>query len=395
MEVDFRIRSSFKLRSLCRSTGNWLRWALDCFKDVLGTRLYWIRVTQVSDNSFHCCRQIVGCSLAFNSCRGQQAPLSPYGRFDISFAPVSKRRLAVTSFLSSNADRTHLKLVVMAFIWASSYPLGRLLGEYEVPSVVVFLRLLVAFAFLVVVARFSGQLEWKITLKQGLLFILLGFSGFCVHNYLMFKALEHTQAGTGAVINGAIPLLVVILDFLVFRKTIGRLALVGIAVGILGTLIVVSHGDLSSLWQKGQGIGFGELLFLIAITGWAIYSIAARPLFQHISPIMITAFTCLAGAILMAPAAIHTLPEAAPLFQHWQLLGAAVLQGVFVVGLGFLWFYEGVKKIGPTRTSVYINLIPIFAIILAAITIGEKPDPSLYVGGGITLLGLFIVNWQN
>lgn len=97
----------------------------------------------------------------------------------------------------------------------------------------------------------------------------------------------------------------------------------------------------------------------------------------------------------MAPAAIHTLPKAAALFQHWQLLGAAVLQGVFVVGVGFLWFYEGVKKIGPTRTSVYINLIPVFAIILAAITIGEKPDPSLFVGGSIILLGLFVVNWQS
>ena len=155
----------------------------------------------------------------------------------------------VAALFKTNTDKTHIKLVVMAFIWASSYPLGRLLGEYEVPSVVVFVRLVVAFIFLVVFAHFRGELVWKITLRQAMLFILLGFCGFCVHNYLMFKALEHTQAGTGAVINGAIPLLVVILDFLVFKKTIGRLALAGIAIGILGTLIVVTHGDIRAAME--------------------------------------------------------------------------------------------------------------------------------------------------
>jgi len=279
----------------------------------------------------------------------------------------------------------------MAFIWASSYPLGRLLGEYEVPSVVVFLRLVVAFAFLIRLAKIRGELNWQITASQMGIFFLLGFCGFCVHNYLMFKALEHTQAGTGAVINGAIPLLVVILDYLVFKRTISKFSLVGILIGIVGTLIVVTHGDISALWQ--QGLGFGELLFLIAISGWAVYSIAARPLFASVSPIMITALTCLTGAILMAPGAIHTMPQATALFANWQLLGLAILQAVFVIGIGFLWFYEGVKRIGPTRTSVYINLIPVFAIALSAITIGETPGASLYTGAAFILVGLFIVNY--
>lgn len=282
----------------------------------------------------------------------------------------------------------------MAFIWASSYPLGRLLAEYQVPSVVVFLRLIIACGFLLCLAKFRGELRWQISVRQVMLFFLLGFSGFCVHNYLMFKALEHTQASTGAVLNGAIPLLVVILDFLVFRKTISRLALGGIAVGLFGTLIVVTHGDINSIMH--QGLGIGELLFLIAISGWAIYTISARPLFEHISPIMITAFTCMAGAVLMAPGAIYTLPQAGPLFANWPLFSLAILQAVFVFGIGFLWFYEGVKKIGPTRTSVYINLIPVFAIMLSALAIAERPGPSLYVGGGFILVGLLIVNrWSS
>lgn len=288
-------------------------------------------------------------------------------------------------------DRTHLKLIVTVFLWASSYPLGRILASYEVPSVVVVTRLIVAFIFLVCLAQIRGELKWRITAKQLALFFLLGFAGFCVHNYLLFKALEYTQASIGAVINGAIPLIVVLLDYLVFRRTVSKLAIVGILVGIVGTAIVVTHGDVVAAFA--QGLGLGELLFLVAITGWAVYSIAVRPLFESISPIMITAYTCLTGAILLAPAALNTLPQASALFYDWHIFGLALLQGVFVIGLGFLWFYEGVKRIGPARASVYINLVPVFAIILSAITIGEKPHASLYVGAALILSGLFIVNY--
>ena len=288
-------------------------------------------------------------------------------------------------------DRTHLKLLATVFLWASSYPLGRILAAYEVPSVVVFTRLIVAFVFLVALAWVRKELKWSVTAKQIALFLLLGFAGFCVHNYLLFKALEHTQASTGAVINGAIPLIVVVLDYLVFRKTVGKIALVGILIGILGTAIVVTHGDIANAFS--QGLGYGEFLFLVAITGWAVYSIAVRPLFASISPVMITAYTCLAGAILLAPFALHTLPQAHALFRDWHIFGLALAQAIVVIGLGFLWFYEGVKNIGPARASVYINLVPVFAIILSAVTIAEKPHESLYLGAALILSGLFIVNY--
>ena len=293
--------------------------------------------------------------------------------------------------MPGNADRTHLKLLATVFLWASSYPLGRILASYEVPSVVVETRLLVASVFLLVLARLRGELKWAISRRQIALFFLLGFSGFCVHNYLLFKALEYTQASIGAVINGAIPLLVVLLDYLVFKRTIRRLVVLGILVGVVGTAIVVTHGDIVGAFSNG--LGLGELLFLVAITGWAVYSIAVRPLFASVSPVMVTAYTCIAGAILLAPSALYTLPQATPLFRNWPIFGLALLQAIFVIGLGFLWFYEGVKNIGPARASVYINLVPVFAIILSAVTIGEQPHVSLYIGAALILAGLFIVNF--
>ena len=130
-------------------------------------------------------------------------------------------------------NAVHIKLILMALIWASSYPLGRVLGSYEVPSVVVFSRLVVAFVVLIIYAKLRGEIVWRLTWREIQIFFLLGFSGFCVHNYLLFKALEHTTASIGAVINGAIPIIIIVMEFLVFRQRISRLGLFGVIFGVL------------------------------------------------------------------------------------------------------------------------------------------------------------------
>ena len=85
---------------------------------------------------------------------------------------------------------------------------------------------------------------------------------------------------TGAVINGAIPVVVVLLDYMIFRRTIARASVLGVAVSFAGAALVVSHGDLAAL-LGGEG-GYGEFLFVVAICGWAGYTILARPLLERL-----------------------------------------------------------------------------------------------------------------
>lgn len=284
----------------------------------------------------------------------------------------------------------HLKLIAMGLLWATSYPLGRYLGEYEAPQALVVIRTLIAFVFLLYIAR--RRREPRIVMNPRLVvhFLLLGFCGFCLHNFLMFEALEHTQANTGAVINGAIPVVVMVLDFLVFRRTIARWSVVGVACSFIGAAIVVSHGDFGSL-LRGR-IGYGELLFLVAITGWAGYTIIARPLLEQHASLAVTAYACLAGAVLMLPAMIWNLDATLNMLSDPRIVALLAVQGVLTIGLGFLWYCEGVQALGPMNAAVYINLVPIFGIVLAAVTINELPSRALLVGAALVIGGLLLVN---
>ena len=69
-----------------------------------------------------------------------------------------------------------------------------------------------------------------------------------------------------------------------------------------------------------------------------------------------------------------------------------LVQGVLTMGLGFLWYYEGIKSIGPVNASMYLNLIPIFGVFLALITIGEVPTLPVLLGGVAVIFGVLMTN---
>lgn len=286
--------------------------------------------------------------------------------------------------------RIHLKLATMALFWASSYPLGRWLAPYDAPVAIVVFRTAIAFVFLAIIAAQRGELAIRVTRSEAAQLLTLGIAGFCIHNLLMFEALEHTQANTGAVINGAIPVAVMVLDYLVFRRRLARLSVLGVAVSFAGTAIVVSHGDLGSL-LAGR-LGYGEGLFLLAITGWALYSIVARPLLDRHPPVAVTAYACLSGTLLLLPLLVAELDAVRAMMSEPRIVLVMFVQGLLTIGLGFLWYYEGVKAIGPMNAAVYVNLVPVFGVVLAAATLGEIPDGALLAGGALVVGGLLVVN---
>ncbi|MFT4563688.1 MAG: drug/metabolite transporter (DMT)-like permease [Gammaproteobacteria bacterium] len=278
----------------------------------------------------------------------------------------------------------------MAVLWATSYPLGRYLASYEAPQAIVVVRALVAFAFLMMVAL--SRSEARIKLSPGLIsqLIVLGICSLCLHNFLLFEALEHTQAQTGAVINGAIPAVVLLFDYVIFRRSLGSWSVVGVAISFVGTSVVITRGELSNLLTAT--LGYGETLFIIGVFAWAVYTILARPLLERYPASTVTAYSCLAGAVLMLPWVFANLDASRVLLSEPRVVGLLALQGFLSIGVGFLWYYEGVQQLGALKAAVYINLVPVFGVSLSILTIGEVPELPVLIGGSFVVGGLLLVN---
>ena len=136
-------------------------------------------------------------------------------------------------------------------------------------------------------------------------------------------------------------------------------------------------------------------MFLIAIVGWSLYSVIARPLLETYRAIWVTAYSCLAGGILMLPLLGLNLGPTLELLSDPFVVLILLIQGVLTMGLGFLWYYEGIKSMGPVSASMYLNLIPIFGVFLALITIGEVPSLPVVVGGAAVIFGVLMTNFKN
>jgi drug/metabolite transporter (DMT)-like permease len=94
----------------------------------------------------------------------------------------------------------------------------------------------------------------------------------------------------------------------------------------------------------------------------------------------------------MVPWMLANLEATLVLLSDPMIVLLLAVQGLLTIGIGFLWYYEGVQQLGPMNASVYINLVPIFGVILAATMIGEVPDAPLLIGGSLVVGGLLLVN---
>ena len=151
--------------------------------------------------------------------------------------------------------------------------------------------------------------------------------------------------------------------------------LVGSIISFIGVLLIITDGQLGEAMKSG--IGFGEALFLVAIVGWGFYSIIAKPLLDKNPAIWITAFPCLFGGILLMPLLMQNLENSMIMLTNRHVVLVLVAQGLLTMGLGFLWYYEGIKELGTASASMYLNLVPVFGTGLAYILVNEQLSKTI------------------
>jgi drug/metabolite transporter (DMT)-like permease len=164
----------------------------------------------------------------------------------------------------------------------------------------------------------------------------------------------------------------------------------GIAVALAGAAVVISHGDLPSLFRGA--LGPGEAFLFGTVIGWAVYTLIGRRVLGRVSALATTTYAALFGTAMLAVGAVveRPWPELAALSaKGWA---AIAYLGVLGTVVAFLWFYEGVQRIGASRTGVFINLVPVFGVTFGAVLLDEPVLASMVVGGALVIAGVALTN---
>jgi len=129
-----------------------------------------------------------------------------------------------------------------------------------------------------------------------------------------------------------------------------------------------------------------------AVVSWVTYTLVGKKFIQKLSILEVTTWSCLFGALILFPLSLFN--GLGDLITNLSLVDFFNITnlGFFSTYLGFIWYYEGVKELGATNATSYINLLPVIGVLCGYLFLGEVPSITLYVGGVTTIAGIFLVN---
>jgi len=284
----------------------------------------------------------------------------------------------------------YLKLLLTALFWGGTFVAGRAIAKDVGPLSIAFLRFALASTLLLILTWRAEKTLPLPSREQILPLVLLGLIGVFAYNALFFNALRLIHAGRAAVIIALNPVFIGLLAAYLFKDKLSPIKLIGILLSVTGAVIVISRGEFSQI--LGGGIGWGEILTLGCMASWVAYSLIGKAILKGMSPLVSVSYSSAIGTVaLFVPACAEGMIGQVTGYGLLEWLGIGYL-GIFGTVLGFVWYYEGIKKIGPTRAGQFINFVPVSAIILAFFILGEPITWSLLVGGFFVLSGVYLTN---
>jgi len=211
-------------------------------------------------------------------------------------------------------------------------------------------------------------------------YFILGAFGVVAFNLLFFYALRSTSADNGALIMATNPLLTTLLAAVFLRERPTVRHLIALPVALLGVAVVIAQGDLSRL--VSMHVAIGDILMLAANVSWAMYNVLGRRYLTSGSPLVNTTWVMAIGTVMLFLVAMTSGMQVNGLDEN-----ASVALAIMAVGgtvLAYLFWSTGIMRLGAARTSIFLNLVPVFAMLLG-MTIGTVPTLAQLVGGALVL----------
>jgi drug/metabolite transporter (DMT)-like permease len=247
--------------------------------------------------------------------------------------------------------------------------------------------LLLVFVLLLVGARDLLRVGWR----DLPLLILLGAVLFALFPVTFNASLRLIEASRGALILATIPLWSALLARIARSERLAARQMVGVLISLGGVGLALAERGLD--WQSGLGTLAGDGLMLVTALCGAAYAVLARRAFARHGALTVTAYAMVLGTLLLLPAALAEGLAGVPPRLDRQTLALLAFLGVFGGALGFYLWTFALTRLTPTQVTVYINLNPLVAMVLAAALLTERLTIVFTAGFGAVLLGVLLVNW--
>lgn len=273
----------------------------------------------------------------------------------------------------------------MALIWGVNFIVVKFATGVFAPLAFNSVRILLAVVILwtIVLVRREPLPNKRMILGM----LALGALGNGLYQILWVEGMARTRASDAALLVAASPAFIQMIGWVRGNDRIGLAGIIGIVISLFGIGLVVSGAANSA---SGQSTWSGNAFILGSVLCWAVYSVGLRPFTEQVDGLTLSAVTMTGGIVPMLIAGAPSL-----MATKWSAVSnagwaAVAYSGVLALVVAYLFWYRGVRVLGPTRASMYSNLQPLFAMAAAWLVLNESPRVLQLAGAACIIGGLVL-----
>lgn len=275
-------------------------------------------------------------------------------------------------------------LVVAMMVWATSFvALKSAIGPLGPMSVIFFRMFFASLCFIYFIKQFTKLSFTKDDLKY---IVIMTLFEPCMYFIFEAKALQNTSAAQAGIITSMMPLITAVGAGVVLKEVITRRVILGAVLAVAGAVWLSLSASSS---ESAINPLLGNTLEFLAMVCGAGYAISARHLSAKFSPLFLTSIQAFIGALFFLPFAIYEYNTMEMHITQSAFLWTLYLGVVVTLG-GYGMFNFALGRIEASKASIYINLIPVFAVIVAYLFLGERLKFVQFLASGVILMGVAV-----
>lgn len=286
----------------------------------------------------------------------------------------------------------YILLVVAMVFWGISWPLAKILIPLATSFQIGFFRFIIASMVYLTIffIKFSTNLR-TYTWKSYFQFFVLGLLGIFGYGILFLTAMRYTTSSQGAVLAGIQPSIISILGRLIHKERLfPKWRYWGLIFSFAGVLVII--GIAPFIEFNPQHL-IGNIIVIIAFLFFAGYSIYGKTVMETHSSYETTTWATIFGAIMFGGAALIENRWDELQWNSWVFWISIAIMALLVTVVSFLFYFVAIKRIGATKSGIFINLVPVFGTLFSVIILSESLSWTLWVGLVLISLGIGFINF--
>lgn len=283
----------------------------------------------------------------------------------------------------------YLLMVITAFFWSGAFIAGKYGVQEFSPASLTFFRFLIASIIIFVIMVKYEKKDWHLKKEDWKVILYLGTVGMIGYHVLFFGALKYTTSTNASIIAALNPIITSVLAAIFASEKLSGKRIFAILIALMGVILTITNWDLDILRQ--MAFNKGDLLMLGAVICWASYSVVSKKVMSRYSPLILSTYSFIVCTVCLIPFVIwEEITTGFLSSTTWTGWASIIYMALFPTLIGYLIQQISFKHIGASRTNIFINLVPVFSIILATLILHEEISGLKLISAGIIISGVYL-----